>query len=46
MTLRPLLDHLDRTPEGKAVLEGGTAVVSSTLRPSRMPTRMHIARAM
>lgn len=33
MTLRPLLDHLDRTPEGKAVLEGGTAVVSSTLRP-------------
>ncbi len=33
MTLRPLLDHLDRTPEGKAVLEGGTAVVSQTLRP-------------
>ncbi len=33
MTLRPLLDHLDRTPEGKALLGGGTAVVSQTLRP-------------
>ncbi|MDQ8045022.1 MAG: transcription-repair coupling factor [Patulibacter sp.] len=33
MTLRPLLDHLARDPAGKALLEGGTAVVSQTLRP-------------
>lgn len=31
--LRPLLDLLPRDPAGKAILDGGTAVVSQTLRP-------------